>query len=245
MTDPTCPPPLPGQTPSGQTDLNLPPTPAEMAAFTQVHMGTLGDLCQWGLSSQIITGVLMQFMRNHFSTPSTIMMPGLKKYVWTPATPTTATSEAALPGLLITNFTTFNPMSGQLPAIVVKRGQQDSSRQVLHDISQNSIVQRNDGIRNFVRFIKGTHTLYAMSNVDAETEALGDEVFDSLSFLSPIFVEQLPFHDFEVVSKGEIGVLDDLGNKLGIPITINYVYEYGWSVQSLAPKIKTVGLFAQ
>jgi hypothetical protein len=235
FTYPPAPPVDPCAVPE-QTDLNAPTTAEQTQAFVQVHMDQLVDLCQWGLSGSIITGLLMKFLSNHFSSSSTIMMPTLQQYLWTPDLSSK---------LRIANFTQFDPQTGQLPALVVKRADQTSGRKVAGDRNQATSAELAAGFSNFVRFIEGSHRIYVMSAADGEAEDLGDEVFDALTFLSPIFVELLPFHDFQVVSKGEIGVLDDLGNKLGIPITINYAYEYGWAVQPLAPRIKTFSLLTQ
>lgn len=238
MTDQeSCPtPPIGGA--SAQTDLNA-PTAADTAAFVQVHMDQLQDLCQWGLSGSIVTGLLMQFFRNHFSTPTTIMAPTLKTYLWSSA------NNGVTSGLRIVNFTEFDANSGQQPSIVVKRGLQNSARKMMGDLNHSTLAQRDAGFNNYVRFIQGSHTLFVTGTTDGEAEDLGDEVFDSLTYMAPTFVTNLPFHDFEVVSKGELGVMDTLGNLLGIPIVVNYTYEYGWLVQPIAPRIKTFGLLTK
>lgn len=183
----------------------------------------------------MVTAVVMQILMNHFSSPSLIFTESLQQYIWTPNATTTK--------MRIAQNTTFDAsVSGMLPALIVKRGDIKAERRVMGD---RYLVDSLQGISTFVRFHTGTHTVFCVAETDGEAEDLSLEVFDILNFLSPPIVEILPFHDFQIVGIGELGVLEELGNKIGVPVTIQYSYEYGWAVKPIAPRLKSLSINVQ
>jgi hypothetical protein len=79
------------------------------------------------------------------------------------------------------------------------------------------------------------HKIMTLSTVDGEAELLAQEVWTLLHCLSPQLRVLLPFHDFEPVQIGEIGVLDELGAMYAVPIAVRYTYEFGWLVRPDGP----------
>jgi hypothetical protein len=80
------------------------------------------------------------------------------------------------------------------------------------------------------------------SESDAQAELLAMEVFDTISWASPIMRSNLPFMDFQVTGISELTLLDALGNKVGVQVQMNYAFEYGWQTTQVSVPTAGVGL---
>jgi hypothetical protein len=231
MTD--CPPLKPGVG-GAQTDLNAPPTSPPLQTYVQAsNLNQLHTLCQYGMSPSLTTSVLMVVVSAHFGNPNLIFTDNLKQYTWT---------NDATTKIRIVQNTHFDPtVAGLLPAVVFARGAQASQRLVINDQMPVDTREQALGIGRHVRMMVGTHRIMCIAAADRESEDLALEVFDVLTFLSPILRSQgYPFNQFEVTSLGQLGVLEDMGNVIGVPIDVSYAYAYGWAVQPLAPTLKAI-----
>ncbi len=236
MSNESCPPDEVGVG-GDQTDLNTPVAPGG-GEFVQRHnLQTLSPLCEHGLSPRLIPALLMRILATHFSSPALIMTEHLKQYVWN--------QDSSLTKLRLALNTHFDPKAGgMLPALIIKRGDIGSERKAgFGDRNEStSLKEMHEGVQNYVRFHVGSARVFVIAEADGEAEDLALEVFDTLTFLAPMIVERLPFHDFQVVKLGQLGVLDNLANKIGVPIDITFAYEYAWAIKPLAPVLKTLNL---
>lgn len=232
-----------------QTDLNAPvvpgTTPPDVGpgspntgsdGFLQLHnLQTIQELCCDGMSPNLMTGTVMLLLANHFANPNLIMTPALKKYVYVPPT----TGNGLTTKISIMTNTAFNPLTSPiLPALVVKRLAIQSERRSIGD----KLDAGMNGESRYVRFVTGGVRVMVLAANAGENEALALEVYDTLTFLAPIMVERMQFMDFQVMSVGELGVLEELGNKLAIPIDIQMTFEYAWGIKPLAPRLKTLSI---
>jgi hypothetical protein len=203
------------------------------------NLERMRNLCSLGLSPRMLSGVIMRLLKNHFSDPSLILTPNLEQYVW---------SEKPLESKIrIVKSVFFDPATaGQYPALVVKRMPLQSQRHSMADkVGTSRGMSSTDamrGISHHSRFINGAHRIFCIAEADGESEDLAQEVFDVLSFLSPAIVERLPFHNFEVTGMGEQGALTETATQIGVPVDVTYTYEYAWTLQALAPRLKTFSL---
>jgi hypothetical protein len=197
----------------------------------EVVQGTLSeyeffDLYNWcpsGLTSQSITGLLVKSLSLHFSSADFIHRAALKPYVWN--------ADPALSKLRIVASTQFDPRSaGQLPALVVRRGAIQSNRMAIGDVVSLSKA----GLYKYTRFAQGSHTISCLAETDGAAEQLAMEVFDVMTWLGPIYRVKLPFHDFQTLGMGELGLLDQLGNRVGVQISVSYAFEQSWETQETA-----------
>jgi hypothetical protein len=204
------------------------------AEFVQMHnLQDLQPLCCSGLTPLLITGLIMRVLANHFANPALIMDPDLKQYVWS--------SDATLSKIRITPNTRFDPKNaGQMPALIIKRGDLQSQRKLMGD--RMGVSNRETGAVDHVRFVSGNHRVFCIAETDGEAENIALEVFHTLTFLSPALVGLPYLMDFQVVGMGELGVLDGLGNRIGVPIDITYAYEDAWTIQPLAPRLKSLNI---
>ena len=187
----------------------------------------------------MLSGVIMRLLKNHFSDPSLILYPNLKQYVWS--------EDSSESKIRIVKSVYFDPKTaGQYPALVVKRMPLKSVRHSMDDkVGTRAGQQVQDamqGLEHRSRFINGAHRIFCIAEADGESEDLAQEVFDILSFLSPAIVDSLLFHNFEVTDMGEQGALTETGTQIGVAVDVTYTYEYAWTLQALAPRLKTLSL---
>jgi hypothetical protein len=204
--------------------------------LTNHTLGNPNPACALGLSPLGITTILTKLLTTHFSDPDTIMSPSLKQYVWS--------QDPQVSKLRITQATRFDPRStGQFPALVIKRGNQVSERKVLGDQGDSEDPRwAETGEVPYLRFMQGEHQVFAVAEVDGEAEDLGIEVFEALTYLSPQILGAYMFMNFEVVGLSELGLLEEMGNKVGTSVSIRYAYELAWTLAPLAPPVKTLSI---
>ena len=236
-TDP-CDDVTPGQ---GGTQENLIPVisgvPSPDAAWLTNHvLREPSSLCALGISPLGITNELMKLMTTHFSSAELIMQPSLKQYRWNPDT--------TLTKIRIVPATRFDPKTqGLFPAVVIKRGNLTSERVVMGDMADD--IDENwaqQGRIPYSRFVEGQHQLFCIAEADGEAEDLGAEVFETLTYLSPSMLAAYGFHSFEVIGLSELGLLEEMGNRVGTSVTVKYRYELAWTLVPLAPPVKTLNI---
>jgi hypothetical protein len=193
-------------------------------------------ICILGLSPLGISTLLTKILTTHFSAPELIMQPSLKQYQWAP--------DATQSKMRIVPATKFDPaVAGMLPAVVVKRGNYDSQRNVIGDQSEDiDLLWAQQGRIPYCRFMQGQHSLFCIAETDGEAEDLGIEVFETLTYLGPELVRSFPFHNFETVGLSELGVIEEMGNRVGVSVAVKYVYELAWTLVPLAPPVKTLSI---
>jgi hypothetical protein len=217
-----------------QTDFNLEVTNPAGSTVLSYDWSDISSICPKGYDPNQITRLIVQILKNHFSDPDNIFYPNLKQYVYT--------NDANTGIRIVLNSNWDANQTGKKPAIIIKRGEQKNIRAVIGD--KGELLDPTQGETSYVRFFEGSHLVYCVGNVDGETEDLAQEVFSTFTCLSPILRSALPLHDFQVVSLGELGFLEDIGQTMAIPITVTYAYEYGWVVRTIAPPLRGVRLQA-
>lgn len=201
-------------------------------------LDSIATMCQLGMTPRVVSGLLIRTLKNHFADPALIMDPKLEQYVWSPDS--TKSKIRIIPNA---NFDA--KAAGQFPAIIVARGDLASKRMVMDDRIQfaNEDPSRNaSGVKKYVRFHTTAFTITTIAEALGEAEDLASEVFDTLSYLSPMMVERLPFHDFQVVGMGPVGALTETATQLAVPIHLSTTYEYAWTLEPLAPRLKTLSI---
>lgn len=190
----------------------------------------LNRVCPDGFSARTLDQFFMALLKNHFSSSSRICKSNLQGLVYTDS------SDSAIAIQMNTNWdsTTY----GSIPSIVVKRGQQKPMRITIGDRGSfsESVYDRS----RYVRMMQGVHSIMCIGGQDGVTEDLGLEVFDLFTCLSPVFREELPFHDFQTVILSELGIMEDTGAKLAVVVQCAYAYEYAWTLTRNAPELSSV-----
>jgi hypothetical protein len=185
-------------------------------------------VCPSGYSPLEVDKLYMNILKNHFSDPDKIMDPYLKDYTYS-----TISRDNNIRIVMNTDFDSTQPDT--FPALVIKRGRQRMQRVVMGDRGEAGTPLQ--GMPHYVRFMQGSHRVLCLGQTDGHTERLAFEVFTLLNCLSPNIRSDLPMHDFQVSDLSEIGLIDDLGNTLGVAVESIYTYEYGWTLKEVAPTL--------
>lgn len=194
----------------------------------------LVDLCgRLGMSSEMVDGVLVQLMIQHFSYPDHYLYPNLRSVYWadSPADRT----------LNIYAFTTWQgPESVDSPAIVYNNLGQKPQRIAIGDQFYHS--QSRPEAEGFARQYHGAHRLMCIGNTDGQAELLASELSEWLTAFSSWLVKNLPFYDFQVGSREQPRLYSELGNKVGVAFTVSYSYLWAWEMVPAGPPLKAVSL---
>ncbi len=199
----------------------------------QLTAMNMTDFCRTGMSEPVASAIIHKFLQEHFSAPENFFTQNLQQYLWN--------AKPERRKIQIVSNTTWNGQeAGKLPAVIIQRLPKRSTKIAIGD--GGTISEDGSGSGNYVRMEIGSQRLYCIAESDGESEDLALEVFDALSFMSPVFRQQMPFHDFEVVGMGAPSLMEEMGNKIGCAIDIRYAYESGWIVRPQGPLLKTINL---
>ena len=196
-----------------------------------VHSESPRPVCSKSVSSRMITGLIIDTLRRHFSTPEIIINPQLQKYIW---------NDTEKTDILIEEATNWNPKNTQLkPALLVKRGALTQAQKLsFGDLAQGDFRgQRHYGIH-----WAGSHTVNCLSTLGPEAENLSEEVARELYTYAPIFRHEGNIGKFVVRSIGETTMMEESGQYWQVPIVVEYeFYEY-WSLTPTGVPIRHIDI---
>ncbi|WP_353208374.1 hypothetical protein [Sphingorhabdus sp.] len=198
----------------------------------------VSTLCSYGMRPHVMTGLLRQLLIGHFSDPSNIEEPRVRKHIqnlgaWQPVD-----SGLNAGGILIESITRWLPQTAdKRPAVLIKRNGWKWMRQGIGDLTgQNEYT----GSVTYAGMWEGSHTLYCLSPNGAETEFLTTEVVKFLLHYSPLIRDQMNLHRFIVAEVGGIGEIQEVVQGYAVPVTVSYVAEEAWTLQPYVPRLKRI-----
>lgn len=214
--------------------------PAEIEALypagsvPEVRIDSVSALCSLGVTPLVMTGMLRQVMLQHFVDPDNIDDSRIRRQLtdagaWGPGNDS---------GLMIESISRWVPnMSGQRPAIIIKRNAWRYQRLTIGDQAGEDY---RDGSRYYVGLLEGSHTLFALAKQGAEAELLGAEVTRFLLRYSPLFTEQMNLHKFTLVQIDALHKIKEATRIYAVPVTVAYVVEERWRLLPHAPRLKRI-----
>jgi len=197
----------------------------------------LVNLCnRLGMSPEMIDGVLVQLMVQHFSYPDHYLYPALTDVYWAP------TSDERTLNIYI--FTTWQgPQEVISPAIIYNNLGQKPQRIAIGDQFYQS--SERPGVEGFARQYHGAHRLMCIGQTDGQAELMASELSEWLTMFSPWLVKNLPFYDFQVGPREQPRLYSELGDKVGVAFTVSYSYLWAWEMVPAGPPLKSVTLNVQ
>lgn len=187
-----------------------------------LDLTSLADLCPLMPRPQLITGIVVQWMRLHFSDATHIENPLLKDYIWT--------SDNATSKLAIESVFKWNPaMTEQRPGIFLKRG----PWKVLNaGIDNRKMAGTFDWPypRQYNVFYQGSHTVFCVGGESAEVELLAAEVYRELVGFGPVVRKQFNFLRFVVTEIGEVSLLEESAEHFVVPVVVSYGAQDTWQI---------------
>ena len=185
------------------------------------------------LRAHILTGVLYRLLAQQFSDPERNLEDSrLHGYQWD--------EDPTKTRILIDPVYKWNVKNvQQRPGLLVKRG---SIRPQKLGIAHGFGAHPNRGARKSVLYA-GSHTIFCIGKNGAEVDLIGQEVFRNLVEFSPVILEDLDFHRFMPNELGAVAELEESAEHFVAPVTIEWIYEQPWRLQTEAPWLK--GLLLQ
>lgn len=204
---------------------------ANSSAVPQSYFGfdRVSSTCSTGLKTYIITGVILQILRVHFSTKTNIVDRQLNDYVWTDDYKTT--------GILIEEVTKWDRRNTQeRPSLLVKRNATGFAKIGLNDGGHGD---------TYTKMCSGSHTVFAIGQSGMEAERLASEAANGILFVSPIIRSEMKFMDFTVAQIGGVSKLQESNEHWVVPITVAWSHAVTWSVVSAGPLLKVIDMDVQ
>jgi hypothetical protein len=228
-----CIPPLPppsGPDPDNPADqLNPigPTLPTTQQAFR------LSTLCDRGWQPQLLTGMLINFLRDQWSSAVNIFNPDLQQSTW---------NDQLDSGILIESVTRYKPeTAGQRPAILVKRNRIKIASQGIGGRQQGVIptALERGAFVEYYSVMTGSHTIFCVNWAGATTELLSTEVLHQLLEFAPPIRARLKLHQFDVLELGAVHSVAEGPESYVVPITVGWSYEIGWQLKLQSLPLKT------
>lgn len=179
-----------------------------------------------GLQPQLLAGLFMNILADHFSAPQRIWEATLRQHLWN-ADPLKSQLKIA-PISLFTRNQSIEPLS-----IVIKPGTLTPKRIGINDAGED------DGVEGamHVRSITGSHTFLAAGGVGASANLLAWEVFQTWESLSRRLRETF-FDDFQTSEVGEPVIASEFGNTIVYPVSVSYAFTYALQTVPVLPHVK-------
>lgn len=191
------------------------------------------SICSLGWRPLLVTGMLVQELRDYFSQPDRLEQPNLRNYLWR--------SNLAPQTIMIEALTKWNPQKASArPAILVRRN--DWRVQRLGIADRLMMPTTPDGWERYNVCMTGSHTIFCLARESGECESLAAEVFLQLLGFGPKLRENLDLLRFTVVDIGTQMPVLESREHFGVPITIAYAHNQVWTVRKHAPLLATIDL---
>lgn len=183
-----------------------------------------------GFSPIIITGILVQLLRQFFSSRDQILNPVLKDNVWSPDLNST--------GILIESVTKLKIEDlERRPAILVKRNAHKAMQNMIAYGEEAADLKRpGEGI-TYNQVWVGSSTIFGIGRNAAEAEVLAEEASGSLRQYAPLIRGDFSFLRFSVLEIGPAGKLQESQEHFAVPVTFGYGYWERWTVAQESPVV--------
>jgi hypothetical protein len=205
-----------------------------MSTGYQLAFEDTANLCSYGMRPHLMTGALVQLMRQHFADRQNIEEPSLRDYLW---------QSADAGNLSVESITRWHPAQSMgRPALVVKRNGWQVQRRGIDDRAMGTTPL--DGFDYYATFIMGSHTLFCICSEPAESERLCAEVYRELMQFGPVIRKYLDLHRFTVAEVGPLAKIQEATGSYAVPVSVAYCFEEAWRIAPDTPVLKRISLTA-
>lgn len=215
----------------------------------------VSSLCTTGHPANVLTGVFVRLLREHFMAASNLEFNGvntlgkreLEQYLWVPNAEGDVDVERSR--IQIDAVWKYNSQDIQnRPALYVKRNPFQYQQLALNHgwvvnpmRSEAGEVSRIPGEIQSVA-VMGSHTIFCVGGTGAEAELLGQEVSQHLVGFASVLRADLELHKLLVTEVGEVAVLDESQEHFVVPVVIGYIAIPTWRINAEAPWLKTIAI---
>ena len=181
------------------------------------------QLCAQFPNRLAITGVLIDCVRQLFSSAANLLHPQLKEFYWA-AEPTKDPLKAPYQLVIEDKFAFNINDAGLRPAILIKSGNWQESKMLIGD---KAVV-----VNDYYKRITGTHSILIVAKTIAQAELLAREVHGYLSHFGPLLREWMNLYRWEVSGISEPQKLEEQQENIVITIPLSYEIIYAWELEA-------------
>lgn len=221
-----------------------------------IGLDPISSLCTTGHPANILTGILVRLLQEHFQNPENLEYNGenefqsaqgqiplkqLQSYIWNPDNTQTM--------IQIQPVWAYNAQDIQRrPALYVKRNTLQTQKIAIADGWTFGAQRDKEGklikVRGDYKAIQvlGSHTVFCVGTTGAEAELLGMEVMNQFIMFAPLIQQDMKFQRFMVMECGEVALLDEFDQHFVVPVVVTYAFIMAWRIQKIAPWLKTLSI---
>jgi len=226
-----------------------------MAAPDKTYVGLtpVSSLCTTGHRANVITGIVLRLLREHFSVPAEFEFnkdnsgeatADLSAYVWK--------DERKDAKIIIDPVWLWNSQDIQRrPAIYVKRDALKNQRMAL-DHGWTVGAARNEAGKIIevtgdlhATLITGSHSLIVVGTSGAEAELLGQEAFNHMLEFGPLIRKDVNLMRWDVDNWSDVSKLEESQEHFISKVTCAWAYSQAWELRQEAPWLKAVSIDIQ
>jgi len=198
-----------------------------------------------GLQPHIITGVLLQVLREHFREDTRLDNEYLSKFVWVPKDTDKIVCDPVRTSIIIDPIYRWDRVTTQArPGIIIKRNaikpeKIGFSHNTYIGLGSDSLPEA--GTKHTMMF-RGSHTIFCIATDGGAVEVLSTEVATHLAQFAPVLQSEFGFNHFYLSQIGEVTVLEEEKENYVVPVAFEYAYQNNWVLAKQEPRLKTVSL---
>lgn len=219
---------------------------------TLIDLDEWSSLCSTGHTPNVITGVLLRFIQEHFSDPDKIEHSALRDNIWR-NNPSDTTEGIPPKGILIAPVYRWDPVDFQHRiTIYVSRNQITTQRLGINDglkvglgrDPETGELKTDEGEYHVVG-VQGSHTFFCIGRAGAEVEVLGSEVWREILHFSPVLRRDLKLKRLVVSEASPISKLEEYDQHFVVTVAVGWYYYEKWRLRPVAPWLKSLSIGAQ
>lgn len=215
----------------------------------------VSSICTTGHRANVLTGVVLRLLREHFSNPAEFEFSGdfggneettadLRKYVWD--------NDRTKATILIDPSYLWNTQDIQRrPGIYLKRNETKNQRIALdHGWTQGAPKNEAGKVIEILgewhsTMLAGSHTIFVTASTGAEVELLGQEVFNHLLEYGPLIRRDLKLIRWDVQEWQGMSKLEESSERFVTPVVVQWACPQTWRLRQEAPWLKAIGIDVQ
>jgi hypothetical protein len=220
----------PGPADPGQTIDTSPPDYA--GGFPRQNLQDYNYLCDQLPTINMMQGLIMNILANHFSNAANIIDPTLRQYTWDP--------DPAVTKLILNIEEDWDPdVIGRRPAIFLSRQPMTITKLSIND---EELGGKLSGVRKFDMLIRGSHSMVCHHMGSAPPDSLAFEAAMLIARVAPILRQWLRLMDFRVTDIGAKEREDDPQDAYKVAVTIPWAFWYPWKIDPVAPVLEFIDM---